>query len=406
MSLRLIFTISILCFFRLPATIVRAEDWPQFRGPGGLGVSADAGVPVSWGFDTNLAWKTQLPGAGSSSPIVVGNQIFLTCFSGYGVDRDNPGDISRLKRHLICLDRASGKVIWWRDVAAKLPENSPGKHGYATSTPVSDGKSVFVFFGKSGVFAFDLQGKALWHASVGEASHGYGSSASPILYKDLLIINASAESHALVALDKNTGNAVWHAVFFNSGAAYSTPVLVEVSPGRTELALCISTESASNKLFGFDPQTGRELWSAGISTRYTCASAVAHAGIVYVVAIDACAAVRAGGHGDVTRSHVLWQKQCEGVVASPVVHAGYLYFVRDSGNVSCLKTDDGTTVYSKRANRGSEEKLMRPSCWRIKSSTSSTAPAMPGSSVPALNSSCWPTTPSLETTVSFTPARR
>jgi len=150
----------------LAAFLALAADWPQYRGPGGLGIALDKGLPVTWSADTNLAWQTKLPGPGSSCPIVVGNKILLTCFSGYGLDLKNPGDMKNLKRHLVCLDRARGKVLWTREVAAVLPEARYDDqlllHGYATSTPASDGKNVYVFFGISGVLAFDLEGKQAW----------------------------------------------------------------------------------------------------------------------------------------------------------------------------------------------------------------------------------------------------
>src|SRR6516164_1706012 len=152
--------------------LVRADDWLGFRGPGGLGIAKDKGLPVSWGEGKNVAWKTALPGPGSSSPIVVGNKIFVTCYSGYAEDRDNPGDIKKLMRHVVCVDRAGGKIVWKRDISAVQPEHECGTflnlHGYASSTPVSDGKSVFVFLGISGVVAFDLDGKELWKTSVGK----------------------------------------------------------------------------------------------------------------------------------------------------------------------------------------------------------------------------------------------
>ena len=140
-----------------------AADWLQFRGPGGLGIAPDKGMPLKWSADTNLAWKAELPGPGASSPIVVGDRVFVTCYSGYGLSKDEPGDQKNLKRHLVCVDRKTGKMLWTRDVAALVPEpNYAGfqsLHGYASSTPVSDGKNVYVFFGKTGVFAFDLDGK-------------------------------------------------------------------------------------------------------------------------------------------------------------------------------------------------------------------------------------------------------
>src|SRR5262249_38708054 len=156
------------------------------------GIAKDNNVPTTWSATENIIWKTDLPGAGSSSPIVVSNKIFVTCYSGYGLP-DKMGNMEDLKRHLLCVDRANGKILWTREVPALQPEvqyrSYQAQHGYASSTPVSDGEHVYVFFGKAGVFAFDLDGKKLWQASVGERTHNWGSGTSPILYKDLVIVN-------------------------------------------------------------------------------------------------------------------------------------------------------------------------------------------------------------------------
>ena len=136
-------------------------DWPQFRGPGGWGVSMSDGLPVTWSSTENVAWRTSLPGAGTSSPIVVGDKIFLTCHSGYGVSDQSDGNLEQLKLHLLCLNRDNGAILWNTEVTPKLPEQAKIRenHGYASSTPASDGERIYVFFGKSGVFAFDFDGQ-------------------------------------------------------------------------------------------------------------------------------------------------------------------------------------------------------------------------------------------------------
>ncbi len=179
-------------------------DWPRFRGPNGSGVSADSNAtPVRWSPKENVKWKVELPGAGVSSPIVVGDRVYVTCYSGYGLDRQNPGDINDLTRHLVCVDRESGKILWDKSVKAALPEDpfsgiGVPAHGYASHTPVSDGENVYVFFGKSGALAFDKEGNRLWQTNVGSGSDDkrWGSSSSPILHDDLLIVTASAEGRA------------------------------------------------------------------------------------------------------------------------------------------------------------------------------------------------------------------
>jgi outer membrane protein assembly factor BamB len=334
------FLLATCCLFFV--MLARADDWLGFRGPGGLGISRDKNLPVSWGLDKNLAWKTEMPGPGSSCPIVVGNKIFITCYSGYAEDRHNPGDINKLKRHVLCLERAKGKALWSKEIPAVQPEHDCGNyldlHGYASSTPVSDGKSVFVFFGLTGVLAFDLNGKELWKTSVGKGTNGWGSGTSPIVYKNLVIVNASVESGSLIALDKKTGHEVWRAK--NISDSWSTPVLVNVG-GRTELVV-----SGSRKILGFDPATGKELWHADSFTWYVCPTVTAHEGVVYALQNDTCVAVKAGGKGDVTKSHTLWQKEFGDVVTSPIFHEGHIYW---AGSVAfCLNAADGKVVYKER----------------------------------------------------------
>ena len=180
-----------------------ASDWAGFRGPGAQGVSGQTGLAVTWSETENLAWKTSLPGPGSSSPIVWGERVFVTCYSGYGVDPNDPGDPNNLRRHLVCIRLADGHVLWDRTVPAVLPEDAfKGRfqeHGYASQTPVTDGQRVYVFFGKTGVLAFDLSGRQLWQTSVGTGSDKtrWGSAASPTLHQDLMFVNAWAESKRL-----------------------------------------------------------------------------------------------------------------------------------------------------------------------------------------------------------------
>src|SRR5262249_27464216 len=142
-----------------------------------------------------------------------------------------------LRRHLVCVDRGRGNILWTKTFEPELPEHKyqgeGSYHGYASSTPVTDGERLYVFFGKSGVFGFDLDGKKLWHVNVGKGTSGWGSAASPLLYKNLVIVNASVESGALVALDKKTGEPVWRASGIAS--AWNTPLLVPVPSGGVEL---------------------------------------------------------------------------------------------------------------------------------------------------------------------------
>lgn len=289
-----------------------------------------------------------MPGPGASSPIVVGSKIFLTSYSGYGLSKDDPGDQKNLKRHLVCVDRHKGKILWTRDIAADPPEpryaSYQSLHGYASNTPVSDGKHVYVFFGKSGVHAFDLDGQLVWSRSVGAGTYYWGVGISPILYKDTVVINASTESKALIPLDKATGKEVWKTEGINE--SWSTPALVALPGGKTELVV-----SGAMKVLGYDPDTGKELWHANSFDWYVCPSVVAHDGVVYTLQNSTAVAVKAGGRGDVTKTHTLWQKKFGATVTSMVYHEGHVYWA-DKGRALCLKASDGATVYKEELKPG------------------------------------------------------
>lgn len=324
-----------------------SSDWPQFRGPGGLAISPAKGLPVSWS-GRNLLWKTPLPGAGSSSPIVVGDRVFLTSYSGYGVPGEGQGDVNRLQRHVLCVDASSGRILWKKDLPAKLPESpTVREHGYAASTPASDGQRLYVFFGKSGVFAFDLQGKQLWQADVGTQFHGWGSAASPVLYKNLVIVNACVESESLVALDKNTGRLKWHAAGIKE--SWNTPFIVTQPNGRSELVV-----ATIGKITAFHPDTGEPLWVCDTDIPwYMAPSVVGEHGTIYAIGGRgggiAGLAVRTGGRGDVTKTHRLWTTTKGSNVSSPLIHDGYLYWMHDNlGIAYCAEAATGRIVYEQR----------------------------------------------------------
>ncbi len=328
-------------------------DWPQFRGPEGSGASIDATIPLEWSDTKNLSWKTRLPGPGSSSPIVVGDRVFVTCYSGYGTEDARSGDIRELKRHLVCLNRIDGNVAWTVDVAAVVPEDRfhgyLTEHGYASHTPVSDGEAVYAFFGKSGLVAYDLAGTQLWRTSLGTRSDGrrWGSASSPVLYKNLVIVNAASESRSIWALDKKTGQQVWKAPTKSLDLSFGTPTLGKLPDGRTELALCVPGE-----LWGLDPDKGTLNWYATVPmTGNVSPSVAAHGGIIYATGGfrgKGTVAVAAGGDGDVTDTHVRWSVRQSSYVASPVLHDGHLYWVDDKGIAVCLNATTGETQYRER----------------------------------------------------------
>jgi outer membrane protein assembly factor BamB len=340
------------CMVCLNAACALADDWPRFRGPDGLALSPDKDLPVTWSDTDGIAWKVELPGPGSSSPIVAGDRVFVTCYSGYGVDRSNPGDQAKLTRDLVCIHLTQGRVLWQKSVPAALPEDRYGgmlaDHGYASHTAATDGQRVYVFFGKSGVLAFDLEGNQLWQTNVGSnlAMMGFGSGTSLALYKNLVIVNANAESQAIIALDAATGHEVWKTDAKGYAGSWSTPVVVKAG-GKDELVVNMPDE-----IWGLDPKDGGLLWYSTALGGASNTTVVAQDGVVYALAGgprgSGAVAIRAGGHDDVTTSGLVWKKTVGSYVPSPVILGEYLYWVDDKGIAYCLRADSGEQVYRQR----------------------------------------------------------
>jgi outer membrane protein assembly factor BamB len=331
--------------FALLAQIINADNWPQFRGPGSLGIAQVKNLPLTWSDTENLVWKTAMPGYGSSSPIALEGKLYVTCYSGYGMGRGSSGSMEDLTLHVLCVDGSKGTILWDKRIKPDLPESSRVRdHGYAAPTPATDGQHLYVFFGKSGVFKFDLTGKQIWRTRVGSKTHGWGCGTSPVLYKNLVIVNASVESGSLVAIDKTSGKETWRAGGMNS--SWNTPHLVETPNGKQELAV-----SVKGFILGFDPKTGENLWSCNGIPDYICPSIVSHKGILYAIGgrTSKAIALRSGGRGDVSGTHKLWQADVGANVSSPIVYNDHLYWVSDRNKVAyCLSLADGAIKYSER----------------------------------------------------------
>lgn len=329
-----------------------AADWRAFRGNDGSGISQETGLPLTWSLNENILWKTELPGAGSSTPIIVGDRVYLTCYSGYNVPGQPKGRPEDLRYHVLCLDRSNGKILWQQEIAPKLPEqdNIRDGHGYASSSPVADDEQVYVFFGKTGVIAFDHQGRQQWHADVGSRLHGWGSGASLVKFEDWIIVNASVESETLYALRATDGQVVWRRDGIKQ--SWNTPIIADAG-GKPELVIAIL-----GQILGIDPRTGKDLWHCDTDIPwYMVPSLVAHGGVVYAIGgrPGASLAVRLGGRGDVTRTHRLWTSDKGGNVSSPVYHEGHLYWMHDSlGTAFCADAKTGRVVYQERVPRAGQ----------------------------------------------------
>ena len=323
--------ISAILIGSLSASTCLASDWLRFRGPNGSGVNADATAPpVTWSDEENVRWKAALPGPGLSSPIVVGDRIVVTCWSGYAVDAAEPGDMEDLKRNVVCLDRETGNILWQHTEDPVLPEDQFrgmfAENGYASHTPATDGERVYAFFGKSGVVALDLaDGKPLWKKSVGEnrEQKGWGTASSPIVYKDLVIVPAFIESDAIYAFNGKTGELAWKQDSPGYTSNWSTPILVEAD-GRTDLVLAVPGE-----VWGMNPESGKLRWYCEIPGSDSArASVVADGDLVFAMAggrgASTSVALKAGGKGAI---EPIWTGRDVSSIASPVIHDGKIYVI-------------------------------------------------------------------------------
>jgi outer membrane protein assembly factor BamB len=323
-----------------------ADNWPQFRGPAGNGTAEAANFPIEWSSDSNIAWKAALPGRGASSPIVWGDKVFLTAFTGFGT-KESETDKSQLKLHVLCFDRATGEPIWDKSIVASEKTQDFSKriqdHGYATSTPATDGEAVYAFFGVSGVVAYDMKGELLWHAEVGEKTAGFGSASSPVVHENLVIVNASIESQSAFAFDKKSGEQVWK--ISPVAKAWTSPCIAKTAEGKSELVI-----NQIDVVKGFDPKTGEELWNCDGIDDYVVPVPVFHEGIVYCLGgrTNRSMAIKLGGRGDVTETHKLWQANIGANVTSPVYYNGHIYWASDKAVANCLDAKTGESIYRER----------------------------------------------------------
>lgn len=334
-----------------------AEDWPCFRGPNRSGVSLDKGLPLEWNDAKNIAWRTKLPGAGASSPVTFGDRIYLTCYSGYGLSRESPGKYEDLRRHVVCLERDSGKILWDVAFANTVPDDHYGdytnQHGYASSTAAVDETGVYVFFGSSGARAYRHDGALKWQRSCGTKYFNFGSASSPVLFDDLVIINASIEDRALIALDKQSGQEKWRMGALK-GHSYGTPLLIKHT-AAPELIFQLGEDYEGGKakpsgLAALDPHTGQRLWECISINGSLNPSPIAHEGMIFASGDNhRLVAIRSGGRGDVAETHLAWDiKQGTGI-CTPVFYEGHVYWTNEeSGIAYCVNAATGAVVYKER----------------------------------------------------------
>lgn len=319
-----------------------ASDWSQFRGPRASG-QTDEQLPVVWSPTKNLQWSTALPGAGSSSPIVWQDKVFVTCYSGT--------DDRSLQRHLVCLSLKDGTILWSKSEANPVKEDRYEgflrEHGYASNTPVTDGERVYVFFGKGGVLAYSMTGERLWQTFVGEESGDkhWGSGASLVLNGKVLIVNATEESQSIRGLDTETGKELWKAEASSLELAYNTPNLYDRPGGRRELLVAVPGE-----LWGLDPEKGKLKWHVDTQLEGNVSpSVLIDRDTAYVfggIRSAGSHAIKLNGEGGKPTKG--WSSRNSSYVATPVLHDQHLYWIDDRGLAFCIRASNGELVYRER----------------------------------------------------------
>jgi outer membrane protein assembly factor BamB len=319
-----------------------AEEWPGWRGPRGDGTSKETDFPLRWSRTENVLWKTPVPGTGHSSPVVWGDRIFLTtCLE------------KKEQRVLLCLDRQSGKILWRKCVLTAKLEPKHGLNSYASSTPATDGRHVWVSFLEGAdvqVACYDFQGKRVWRRSPGKFYSKHGFCSSPVLYKDLVILNGDHDGDGyLVALDKATGRQRWRTDRPNKTRSYCVPLLIDAA-GKKQLVL-----SGSKCVASYNPDNGKLLWIIDGPTEQFVASLVFADNVLFLTAgfpERHVLGIRPDGKGNVTKTRILWRhRKAASYVPAPVAHGHYFFLVSDFGVATCYEAKTGKRLWLERLGR-------------------------------------------------------
>ena len=316
--------------------------WPRWRGPSGQGVVEGTGYPDTWSATTHVLWKTSVPGSGNSSPIVWGDRIFLT------TSRNGGRRVS-----ILSFRRSDGELLWETDAPEGRAEYVHNKNSPASATVTTDGEQVYASFGSRGMLAVDFDGRMVWHRDLGRIDNYHGAAGSPLLYRNTVIIYQDQNGGAFViALDTRTGETRWR-TSRTASVGWGTPIAVTVGD-HDELIL-----SSQRHVRSYDPTTGEELWNCGGNLFEVIPTPAVGHGLIFCSSGRAgpTLAIRPGGHGDVTDTHVVW-KTTRGspFVPSPLVYGDYLYLVNDmSSIITCLHAKTGETVWQERLGRPRRE---------------------------------------------------
>lgn len=342
-----------LVFLFLAAPASFAENWPQFRGPTGQGISTETDLPLKWGPDENIAWKIEVPGQGSSSPMIYGDKLFLSTATDEG-----------RSRRLICYDKNTGDEIWNVEVFNREPKHKQPNNTYASPTPITDGEWIYVGFNDGSFAALDFDGEVQWTRTDFDFYSEHGLGAAPRLYKNLLIMpfdGSSSEDRPvgwqspwdqsyIAAMDKKTGETVWKTYRKQSRLAHVTPNIFSDENGD------VLVSSAGDAFEGYNPETGELLWRVDMFGEGVTPSVVIGDELVYANSgfpNHIIHAVKPGGSGNVSETHEIWRDERFGPnIASMLIVDGLLYSVADGGMVVCRDAMTGERIYQERITPG------------------------------------------------------
>jgi outer membrane protein assembly factor BamB len=359
----------------VPAQLTTQPTWAQWRGPSFDGM-ARGDAPTAWSDTSNLKWKADIPGRGYSTPVIWGDKIFLTTAIPTGKPAATPapapspappttnapdgrggrgpraesGPQAEHKFDVLCFDRKSGKLLWQRTAKVAVPHE--GYHraygSFASNSPVTDGKNLYVSFGSRGIYCYDLAGKLLWEKDLGvqmKMRLAFGEGAAPLLLDDRLVVVFDHEAGSfIVALDKRSGKELWR-VNRDEGSSWSTPLAIDHG-GRKQVIV-----AATKKVRSYDPQDGKVLWEAAGLGANVIPVPVHQNGVVYVMSgyrDPRLMAIKLGKPGDLTGSDSILWSQTRGLAytTSPVLHDNKLYIATDNGMLSALNATTGEPHYA------------------------------------------------------------
>ncbi len=352
------------------------ENWPGFRGPGARGVAENANLPISWDVQTgaNIAWKSDIPGLGLSSPVVWDDLIFLTTALSSNPDmvfesklkgeRDDRQDPAVQEYRVLALDKRTGRIVWNQLVVKTKPRVLRHPHNsYASPTPVTDGTCLIVFFGSEGLYAYDLKGRQLWKKDLGILDQGafdvpdyqWGTASSPVLWHGKLFLQVDTQRNSfLAAFDAKSGKELWRTPR-EVKPSWSTPTIVE-GPSRTEVVT-----NGVEHIMGYDAETGKELWRLKGTSMISVPTPFTANGLIYVFTgyfryQRRTYAIRPGARGDITGSKesIAWMREEAPYLSTPVVSGNYVFAFgnRGTGILNVYNALTGDTVYQKRLGEG------------------------------------------------------